>query len=178
MSALWSRAARRSRRWGCLMSSNSNGWGPQILLCRMDTTDCQGHLHRDSLRLYQLRHLAQLRHASRVENAARQPHCHGCLRGSSAMARMATAAIKNGESYNAGISNVDEIANSHYSSGGADTGGFMPASISRKSFPLCRRWRRRPSISHIVRYKERWQMQNAYDTYNTTGSPCAPRVQD
>ncbi len=78
---------------------------------------------------------------------------------------------KSGSRYFMGSDNADEWTNCHCSAS-ADT-GYAATYVaedptqSSASDPLS-------VYDDIVRYKERWQMQNAYDTYASTGSPCKP----
>ncbi len=78
---------------------------------------------------------------------------------------------KGGARYNAGVSNADEDTNAHYNSSGSDTGYL--ATYVQKDISLDGSDATHP-FSHILRFKERWQMQNAYDGYTPAGIPCTP----
>jgi prepilin-type N-terminal cleavage/methylation domain-containing protein len=82
---------------------------------------------------------------------------------------------KSGSRYNVGASmtNVDEIANAHYSNAGADT-GYNATYVEKDYSNYASDSDANHPFGHIVRFKERWQMQNAFDTYHPNGAPCAP----
>lgn len=80
--------------------------------------------------------------------------------------------LPNGSRYNAHVANTDEDANTHYNSSGADTGGYAAAYV-QKDVMLDASDATNP-FQQIVRYKERWQMANAYDQYSPTGAICRP----
>ena len=83
--------------------------------------------------------------------------------------------LKNGSRYNVGSSmtNVDEIADAHYSNAGADT-GYAATYIQKDYSTYTGDSDAVHPFGHTVRYKERWQMQDAYDTYSPSGNPCKP----
>lgn len=74
--------------------------------------------------------------------------------------------------YNGGVSNADELTNCHCTSTGADNGSYT-ATYIQKAMSLDASDTKNP-FQHIVRFKARWQMQNAYDTYAPTGQSCVP----
>jgi prepilin-type N-terminal cleavage/methylation domain-containing protein len=78
---------------------------------------------------------------------------------------------KSGARYNAGVSNVDEDTNSHYNSSGSDT-GYLATYVEKEYGNYAGDGDSTHPFAHMVRFKERWQMQDAYDTYNPTGSAC------
>jgi len=81
--------------------------------------------------------------------------------------------LKTGTRYNAGVSNLDEVANAHYSSGGADTGAYTATYIQKDYSLYTTDSDANHPFGHIIRYKERWQMQNDYDTYHPSGDICS-----
>ena len=151
-----------------------DGWGRKFAYAAWTPLTATATLHRDSLRLCINYGISPSCGAVKVENAA---HANRTATGVYALLSYGPDGhggyLKSGRRYNAGISNVDEIANSHYSSGGADTGLYAGIYIQKEFSTYAGDGDAAHPFSHIVRYKERWQMQNAYDTYNTTGSPCA-----
>jgi len=82
--------------------------------------------------------------------------------------------LKSGTRFNAGVSNVDEVANAHYSSGGADTGLYAATYVQKDYSLYAGDSDASHPFGHFVRYKERWQMQNDYDAYHPAGRPCGP----
>ena len=85
--------------------------------------------------------------------------------------------LKGGSRYNAGVSNVDEVVNAHYSNAGADT-GYTATYVEKEYSTYPGDNDASHPFGHLVRFKERWQMQNAYDTYSPYGSPCWPEFLD
>ena len=81
--------------------------------------------------------------------------------------------LKSGTRYNAGVSNVDEDADAHYSNAGADT-GYTATYVQKEYSTYAGDSDASHPFGHIVRFKERWQMQNAYDVYRPNGLPCWP----
>ena len=82
---------------------------------------------------------------------------------------------KSGTRYNVGSSmtNVDEIANAHYSNTGSDTGLYAATYVEKDYGSYTGDSDTVHPFGHTVRFKERWQMQDAYDTYHPNGAPCA-----
>jgi prepilin-type N-terminal cleavage/methylation domain-containing protein len=79
--------------------------------------------------------------------------------------------VKTGTRFNGKSTNADEDVNAHYNSSGSDT-GYAAIYIQKD-------WTQDPASStngfnNIVRYKQRWQMQNAADGYSPTGASCSP----
>ena len=83
--------------------------------------------------------------------------------------------LKSGTRYNVGstMTNVDELANSHYSNTGSDT-GYTAAYIQKDYSTYTGDSDATHPFGHIVRFRERWQMQDAYDTYSPGGTHCLP----
>ena len=79
--------------------------------------------------------------------------------------------LKSGTRYNAGVSNADEDTNAHYNSSGVNT--TYAATYVQKDISLDASDASHP-FQHIVRFKDRWQMQNDYDRYNPAGASCHP----
>lgn len=82
--------------------------------------------------------------------------------------------LQSGSRYFMGSDNADEWTNCHCNASAnvANTSGNAPATYveqeatqSNSSDPLS-------VFDDIVRFKDRWQMQNAYDTYAPSGIPC------
>jgi len=78
---------------------------------------------------------------------------------------------KAGTRYNAGVNNADELTNCHCTNAAVDTGNYA-ASYVQKDMSMDGSDAVNP-FQHILRYKERWQMQNAYDGYHPQSyMPC------
>src|SRR6185312_5508389 len=80
--------------------------------------------------------------------------------------------LTNGTRFNAGVSNIDEDTNAHYSSAGADT-GYAATYIEKEYGTYAGDNDAAHPFGDYVRFKERWQMQDAYDAYSPYGSPCS-----
>ena len=80
--------------------------------------------------------------------------------------------LKGGTRMNAGVSNADELTNCHCTNTAA--AGTYTATYVQKDISLDSASDTVNPFSHLVRFKERWQMQNTYDTYHP-GSyfPCS-----
>ena len=81
--------------------------------------------------------------------------------------------LKGGSRYNAGVTNVDEVANAHYNNSGVDT-GYTATYVEKEYSTYAGDNDTSHPFGHLVRFKERWQMQDAYDTYQPGGAFCIP----
>jgi prepilin-type N-terminal cleavage/methylation domain-containing protein len=82
------------------------------------------------------------------------------------------AYLKDGTRYSVpGLVNADEVVDSHFVNG-ADTGTYAATYVQKDYGQYAGDGDARFPFAHIVRYKERWQMQDAYDRYSPLGAPC------
>lgn len=81
--------------------------------------------------------------------------------------------LKNGAQYFMGSDNLAEQTNCHCTATGANNAAYNATYVQQEPTQTSSS----DSLSafdDIVRYKERWQMQDAYDTYVPTGMSCSP----
>jgi type II secretory pathway pseudopilin PulG len=83
------------------------------------------------------------------------------------------AYLKNGTQYLMGSDNADELTNCHCTSTAPNTATYTGTYVQEEPNQVSAA----DSLNvfdDIVRYKDRWQMQNSYDTYNPSNSFCNP----